>query len=389
MKQDHPSDIVISGIGQIPAGEHWDHSLRQLGTTALKLALKDAGDPKPQALYVANMLSMNLSNQAHLATLIADSADLTGIEALTIEAGAASGGAAIRQAYLAVKSGYVDTALVLGVEKFSDKVGAELEEALATNLDGDFESIQGLTPSAQAALIMKRYMVENDVPADGFAGFALNAHHNGAGNKFAMFQKAISKETYHRAEMVSDPLNMFDIAPPADGAAAVVITRRELVDAALDRPLVRVSGSALSTDTLSLHDRVDPLEFKSAAHSAIKALAMASIPNSEIDFFELHDQYSVFAALALESAGFAPKGQGWKLAQDGSIGLSGVIPVGTFGGLKARGFTGGASGVYQAVEAVLQLRGLAGKCQVVDARHGMIQSMGGPASTAVTHILSK
>jgi acetyl-CoA C-acetyltransferase len=134
---------------------------------------------------------------------------------------------------------------------------------------------------------------------------------------------------------------------------------------------------------------VDPLEFKSAAHSAIKALAMASIPNSEIDFFELHDQYSVFAALALESAGFAPKGQGWKLAQDGSIGLSGVIPVGTFGGLKARGFTGGASGVYQAVEAVLQLRGLAGKCQVVDARHGMIQSMGGPASTAVTHILSK
>ena len=99
------TDIVITGIGQVEAGEHWDLSLRELGTAALKKALADANHPKPSALYVANMLSMNLSNQAHLATLIADHANLTGIEAVTIEAAGASGGAAIRQAYLAVKSG--------------------------------------------------------------------------------------------------------------------------------------------------------------------------------------------------------------------------------------------------------------------------------------------
>ncbi|MBK9603070.1 MAG: hypothetical protein IPO36_14715 [Anaerolineales bacterium] len=137
---------------------------------------------------------------------------LGGIEAVTVEAAGASGGAALRQGYLAIASGMVDVALVVGVEKFTDMVGAEVDEALATTSDSDFEAVQGMTPTSQAALLMKRYMHENDVPADGFAGFALTAHANGVANKNAMFRKAIKPETYAKAEMVSEPLNMFDMA---------------------------------------------------------------------------------------------------------------------------------------------------------------------------------
>ncbi len=115
-----------------------------------------------------------------------------GIEAETVEAGGASGGAALRQGYLAVASGLVDVALVVGVEKFTDVVGPEVEAALATATDGDFEAIQGLTPTAQAALLARRYMHEFNVPADGLAGFPLTAHANAAGNKNAMFRKAIT-----------------------------------------------------------------------------------------------------------------------------------------------------------------------------------------------------
>jgi len=93
--------------------------------------------------------------------------------------------------------------------------------------------------------------------------------------------------------------------------------------------------------------------------------------------------------LSLEAVGFAGKGQGWKLAEDGSIGLKGKIPGATMGGMKARGFPGGASGVYQAVEAVLQLRGQAGANQIQNAKYGLIQSLGGPASTAISHILQR
>jgi acetyl-CoA C-acetyltransferase len=59
------------------------------------------------------------------------------------------------------------------------------------------------------------------------------------------------------------------------------------------------------------------------------------------------------------------------------------------GGMKARGFAGGASGVYQAVDTVTQLRGQAEANQIANAKIGLIQSLGGPASTAVSHILQR
>ena len=383
------TDIVIAGIGQTEVGEHWDIGLRELAFAAIRDAVKDSGGLKPQSLFVGNMLAPNLSNQAHLGVLLADYAGLLGIEAVTIEAAGASGGAALRQGYLAVASGMVDVALVVGVEKFTDKVGPGVDAALATTSDSDFEAVQGMTPAAQAALLMKRYMHEYHVPADGFAGFAITAHANGVGNPNAMFRKAIKAETYAKAEMVSDPLNMFDMAPNADGAAAVILTQRELLPVDFSHPLIRIAGSAAASDTLALHDRKDMLFFDTAHISAGKAMKQAGVVLDQINIFEYHDVFSILAALQLEAVGFALKGKGWKLAAEGEIGRKGKIPSATMGGMKARGFAGGAAGVYQAVDAAMQLRGQAGANQIPDAKTGLIQSLGGPASTAVTHILQK
>ena len=390
------SEVVIAGIGQTEVGEHWEIGLRELAFAAIQEAVKDAGGLKPQSLFVGNMLAPNLSNQAHLGVLLADYAGLLGIEAVTIEAAGASGGAALRQGYLAIASGMVDVALVVGVEKFTDKVGSGVDAALATTSDSDFEAIQGMTPTAQAALLMKRYMHEYQVPSEGFAGFALTAHANGVNNPCAMFRKAIKLDTYAKAEMVSDPINLFDVAPNADGAAAVVLTRRELLPDNFSHPLVKIAGSASASGTLALHDRKDMLYFDTAQISAGKAMKQAGILLDDIDLFEYHDVFSIYAALQLEAIGFAVKGQGWKLAADGLIelkprsgdlGTARHIPCATMGGMKARGFPGGAAGVYQAVEATLQLRGQAGANQVPNAKTALIQSLGGPASTAVSHIL--
>ena len=383
------TDVVIAGIGQTEVGEHWNIGLRELAFAAIKDALNDAGGLKPQALFVGNMLAPKLSNQAHLGVLLADYAGLLGIEAATLEAAGASGGAALRQGYLAIASGMVDVALVVGVEKFTDKVGSGVEEALSSASDSDFEAVHGMTPTAQAALLMKRYMHENNVPANGFAGFALTAHANGVANKHAMFRKAIKAETYTKAEMVSAPINMFDMAPNADGAAALVLTRRELLPSEFHNPLVKIAGSAASSDTLALHDRKDVLYFDTAQISAGKAMKQAGVILDNINLFEYHDVFSIYAALQLEAVGFAIKGRGWKLAADHEIGLKGKIPCATMGGMKARGFAGGAAGVYQAVEATIQLRGQAEANQVADAKTALIQSLGGPASTAISHILQK
>ena len=383
------TDVIIAGIGQTEVGEHWEIGLRELAFAAIQEAVKDSGGLKPQSLFVGNMLAPNLSNQAHLGVLLADYAGLLGIEAVTLEAAGASGGAALRQGYLAIASGMVDVALVVGVEKFTDKVGSDVDTALATTGDSDFEAIQGMTPAAQAALLMKRYMHEYHVPADGFAEFALNAHANGVANQAAMFRKAIKPETYTKAEMVSDPLNMFDMAPNADGAAAVVLTRRELLPDDFSHPLAKIAGSASASDTLALHDRKDMLYFSTAQISAGKAMKQAGAILDDIQLFEYHDAFSIYAALQLEAVGFAIKGQGWKLAADGQIGLKGKIPCATMGGMKARGFPGGAAGVYQAVDAAAQLRGQAGPNQIPNAKTALVQSLGGPASTAVSHILQR
>ena len=383
------TDIVIAGIGQTEVGEHWDIGLRDLAFAAIKDAVQDTGGLKPQALFVGNMLAPNLSNQAHLGVLLADYAGLLGIEAVTIEAAGASGGAALRQGYLAIASGMVDVALVVGVEKFTDKIGSDVEEALSTASDSDFEAVQGMTPTAQAALLMKRYIHEYDLPENGFAGFALTAHTNGVANKNAMFHKAIKPETYAKAELVSDPLYIFDMAPNADGAAALVLTRRDLLPSDFKNPLVKIIGSAASSDTLALHDRKDMMFFDTAHLSAGKAMKQANLIFENIDLFDYHDTFSIYAALQLEAVGFAIKGKGWKLAADGEIGLKGKIPCATMGGMKARGFAGGAAGVYQAVDAVTQLRGQAEANQIPDAKTALIQSLGGPASTAVSHILQR
>jgi acetyl-CoA C-acetyltransferase len=381
------TEVVIAGIGQTPVGEHWEESLRSLAIQAIRAAMADSGGLQPGALYAGNALAANLSRQAHLGALLADAAGLAGIEAASLEAGGASGGAALRQGYLAVASGLVEVALVVGVEKFTERSGAEVEAAMLTTTDSDFEAIQGLTPTAQAALIMRRYMYEFKVPKSGLAGFALNAHANGTGNPNALYRKAIQRETYQKAETVSDPLNLFDIAPLADGAAALILTRRELLPEKFPHPLVRIAASASASDTLALHDRSDPLGFAAAQCSVEQALQKADIDREDVSLFEYHDVFSIFAALSLEAAGFASRGAGWKLAGDGTLTLKGKLPCATMGGLKARGFPGGATGVYQAVEAVLQLRGQAGVNQIANPHYALIQSLGGPASTAVTHVL--
>ncbi len=385
-------DVFVLGLGQTEVGEHWETSLRHLAWMAIDAALKDAEIKTPDALFVGNVLAGQLSRQEHLGVLIADFSGLRGIEAATVEAAGASGGMAVRQAYLAVASGMVDTALAVGVEKFTDTVGSRATAALTSATDTDWEAAQGATPTAIAALIMRRYMHEFDCTVADFAGFSVNAHANAKTNPNAMFHNTITAEAFAKAPMVADPVNMFDTAPDADGAAAVLLIGADaLGKLGLEpsHPLVRIAGSAVATDSLALHDRPDPLFFRAANLSAGRAYKQAGVEPKDISVLELHDAYTVYAALSLEAGGFAPRGMGWRMAMDGGISLKGRTPLSTFGGLKARGNPGGATGVYQIAEATLQLRGEAGANQVADPHWAMAQCLGGAGATAVTHILQR
>jgi acetyl-CoA C-acetyltransferase len=381
-------NVSIVGVGQTPVGEHWDLSLRHLGLQAMQAALADAALEEVDAIIVGNALGGVVSNQNHLGALLADFAGLRGVEAIRVEAADASGGLALHQGYLMVASGLVQTVMVLGVEKVTDVVGSERNTALATFLDTDYEAANGATPVGMAALIMRRYMHEYGVRLSEFANFSVNAHANGAKNEYAMFRNLIKADRFAGAPLVAEPINLFDVAPEADGAAAVILTRTERAADMVPLP-VRILASAVATDTLAVHDRPDPLFLAAANISAGRAYEQASITPRDIDVLELHDVATVITALSLEAIGFAERGEGWRLAAENKIGLAGQLPISTFGGLKSRGNPLGATGVYQAVEAALQLRGQAGANQVVNAEIAMTQNLGGIGSTAVTHLFGK
>jgi acetyl-CoA C-acetyltransferase len=379
-------EVAIIGIGQIPVGEHWESSLRMLAADAILNALKDAGLSMVDSLYVGNGYSASYSSQTQLGALVADYAGLGGVEAYTVEAGDASGAAALRTGYMAVASGAVDTALVVGVEKSTDTVGSARIQARNVSLDADFESAHGATITAMAAMLMRRYMHEYGLDLNAFEGFSINAHANGGRSEYAMFRNSIKPGRFAKAPMIAEPVSLFDSAPDADGAAAVIITSLDRAGDMVPQP-VRITASTAATDSLTLQDRTDLLHLKAAELSGSKALVQAGLQHSQINLFELHDAYTILSALTLEAIGFAERGEGWKLAQDSVIGLNGSLPISTFGGLKARGNPAGATGVYQAVEACLQLRGAAGANQVPNARTALIQNLGGLGSTAITHIL--
>lgn len=380
-------EVAIIGIGQTVVDEHWQRSIRDLAGEAIFNAIEDAGRGNFDALFSGNMLSGLIDQQNNLGSVIADWIGFKG-EAIKVETACSSGAAALRTGIMAVGSGEIDSAMVVGVEKMTDASPGEVTSALATAADSDWELEQGVSFVGLNALIMQRYMHEFGWKHDDFAPFSMNSHANAAHNPNARLPFAISKKQYVNATMIAAPINLMDASPIGDGAAAAFIVPLNTVRS--EKQAIRIAGSGAATDTLSIHSRKKPLFLQAAYLSAQQAYKQAGVAPEDIDFFELHDAFSIMSALSLEASGFAEQGQGPRLGLDNEITpKGGRLPVCTRGGLKGRGHPVGATGMYQIVETVQQLRGVCGETQVDGAKIGMAQNIGGSGASILTHILQK
>jgi acetyl-CoA C-acetyltransferase len=379
--------VFIAGVGQVAVGEHWEKTLSHLSTQAIRAALRDAGSPQPEIVYIGNFLAASISHQANLGALVCAEAGLRGVEGTTVEAGEASGAAALHMGYLAIGSGMADCVVVVGVEKMTDMIGNQVDAFAVQSGDTDFEGMQGLTYNGIAGLLMQRYLNQYQTPRESFASFPITAHRNGVNNPFALYRKALDLESYQKAPMVSVPLSLYDVPSCADGAAALVLVSRKVLRD--EQKAVLVSASEVATDTLALHDRADALAFEAVRISTANALEKAGLTRDCLDLFECWDAPSIYGMLSLEAGGFVERGQGWHCATLENLALNGRLPIATLGGIKAHGFAPGAAGVYQVVDAVQQLRGEAGQNQIASAQVAMTQALSGAAGSVITHILRK
>lgn len=375
--------VSIVGIGQLPVKKTYKRSLRELGAAAVKLALDDASVESVDALFVGNMLSDELQNQKHLGALIADESGLTGVEALQVRAASATGAAALRMAYLAVASGEADLAVAIGAEKMSEGVATP---ALAKALDSKREVARGANMISTNAHLMREYLDRHNAPEDALVNFSVNAHRNARQNPNALFNNlSVSHRKARTSRIIHDPIRLFDSSPICDGAAAVVLAPRLEARAYTSHP-IHILASSVATDRFRVEDRKDILKLEAAHLSSQKAFRLANVNKEDVSFFEVHDAFSIMACLLLEAVGFAEPGMGWRLASEKKIWLKGEIPIATMGGLKARGHPIGATALYQACEITLQLTGRAGKNQLKKTKIGLLQSVGGAASTVITHV---
>lgn len=382
--------VFVAGRALLPVTRNAPTSLATLGATAIHAALRDAGmsASEPSALYVGNMMSGMLSKQQHLGPLLASAAGLQGIEAATAEACCGAGGAAIRWGFMAVASGLVRTALVVGVEHMTHAPAAQTTESLATASHWASEGGKGETFVTLNGRLMELYMRKYHVPHAVFAPFALNAHSNAMTAAHAVFKKPLTAEDYEHSKMVAKPIQIMDASPICDGAAAVVLTSDPDV-ARKAGGLVQITASAAASDILAVADRPNPLHLSAVERSTKQALAQSALEHKDVDIFELHDAYTIMACLSLESAGFLKPGTGPDAAARGFIALDGKVPISTFGGLKARGHPVGATGVYQLAEMMQQLLGVAGANQVKGAKRALIQNIGGSGASVFTHVVQR
>lgn len=199
--------VYIAGQGIVPVTRKQGFPIRKSGAQAIQLALKDAGidGSAVGAVYAGNMLAGMLSNQQHIATLLATEAGLAGVEAATVEACCGSGGAALRWGFMSLLSGIHNTVVVAGVEAMTHVDTDAATKGLATASDWDSEGGKGETFVSLNGILMDMYLQKYNVDRESFLSFSATAHQNAMTSPHALLKKTVTAEDYKNSKVRRDP----------------------------------------------------------------------------------------------------------------------------------------------------------------------------------------
>ncbi len=382
--------VAIVGIGHSKFGRRTDVSLAELGFESIREAVEDAGIDRKQVENVTLGSVGSWYEEGGPAVVVNEYSGFKHVGSMRVEAACASGSAAVRNAYLSVASGESDIAMAVGLEKMS-----EVDTLTAIELMGrggsylwEFENF-GMTFASYYAMYAVAHMNRFGTTEEDLARVAVKAHHYGAMNPLAQFQKEITIEKALSSQVVSWPLKLYDASPVSDGSAAVVLASEETARKLTDTP-IWIRGIGASSDTANMSRRDGYVGLGASVDASRKAYSAAKIGPEMVDVANCHDCFTIAEIMAYEDLGFCKKGEGVKLLKDGQTMIGGRIPVNVDGGLKAKGHPIGATGVSMIVEISKQLRGEAGKRQVPTKNGiGLTHNVGGTGHYCYVTVLSR
>ncbi|QGA68195.1 thiolase domain-containing protein [Sulfolobus sp. E11-6] len=387
-------NVAIIGTGHTKFGVRTDVNLQELAWEAVKQALEEANLEQNEIQYFVVGNVGNWSSEELPAVIVGEYCNLTPKGTMRVEAACSTGSAAIRDAYLAIKSGEVDIALVVGVEQMHQAPNSQVVELIgrAGGYFWEFENF-GLTFPGYYALHASAYMAKYGMKEEDLGKIAIKNHYYGARNPYAQFQKEITMEEYLKSKPVAYPLKLLDSSPITDGAAAIVLASEEVARKITDSPVWIVS-QGVASGTANLSRRTDFTHIEAAQIAAQQAYKKAGIEFDNawknFDVADVHDCFTIAEIMAYEDLGFAKRGEGYLLAREEQTYIGGKIPVNVDGGLKAKGHPIGATGVSMAVSIARQLLYRAHKGTQVEVRNGMgiTHNVGGTGHYAYVTIYS-
>jgi acetyl-CoA acetyltransferase len=379
------SNVVISGVGMHPFGRFEGVSTTDMGVMAVRAALREAGIGKGgfQAAFCGTAYGGVATGHKVLSRL-----GMTGMPIVDVEAGCASGGAALMLAAGAIRAGQYDTVLVFGTEKMPKGI-------IRSSFFEPWQEEAGLAATpAFFGLRAQRLAVTSGVTKEHLAQVVVKNRRHGAMNTDAMYQKEISAEEVLASRVVCEPLHLFMLCSPNEGAAAVVLTRSDLVSSS-SRPVTlagavlrsHLPGAVLSEST-PLSGLVDDSVPSPTTLAATAAFEEAGLGPDDLHVVECQDTDAARELLSYEEIGLCERGGSGQLLDSGATALGGRLPVNPSGGLLSKGEPLGASALGQVVELVRQLRGECGARQVEGARAALSHTVGRGANAGVVVLTS-
>jgi acetyl-CoA acetyltransferase len=369
--------VYVAGTGLHPFGR-FDASLTTIGTIAVRAALAEAGIGRGgfEAAFCGCVYGGVASGHKVFTGL-----GLSGGPIVNVEAGCASGGAALALGAAQIATGRAEHVLVLGLEKMPRGM-------IRSSFFEPWREEAGLAATpGYFALRAQRLMRESDVRLEDLARISVTNHAHGVHNPNAMYRKPVTVEQVLASAPVCEPLRLLMLCSPNEGAAAIVLSATPPADG----PAIRIAAaqvrSHLAGNVLGEHTPLSglvddgvPTPTEMAARAAYEE---AGLGPDDVDVVELQDTDAARHILSAEELGLCPRGAGGRWVRDGGGEMTSRRPVNPSGGLLSKGEPLGASAIAQAIEIVWQLRGSCGARQVANARVGLAHTVGRGANACV------
>ncbi len=368
--------VGVIGIGHGRFGRRSDATVQELAFEAFRLALEDAGIERGEIDASVVGAVPEYHKQRSVAGVVQEYLGLNPKPTWLTEVACASGSAAIRTAWMAIRSGLHRVVAVIGCQKMTELNTAEILALMGRVGEVQWESVFGTTFPSYYAMFANRHMHEFGTTREQLLEVAIKNHHYGAMNPNALFRKEISMEKALASDPVASPLCVYDCCANADGAACIILADEERA-AERNGRTIWLDGIGCATASMSVLRRPDLVGLPSAKEAARQAYEMAGVGAQDIDVAEVHDCFTIAEIMAYEDLGFCAKGEGGPFIEGKRSYIGGDVAVNVDGGLKAKGHPIGATGVSMAYEIITQLRGDAGDRQVPDAAVGLTHNVGG------------